>query len=604
MSFDHEGSVLSQGERCPAQAFFRIIWSECGPFIKRRLLSVLVLVAAGAAVAGFSPIALKLLVDEIGGDGNGNSTSPFLVITLFVVSQFVARALVEIRTLVYARAERRFSRELNQRLFDHLMNLPLGFHLDRQTGAVNQTVASGLEGFQIVLNHLILTAIPVTVELCIVIVILGHLAPPPFMSVFAGGIFIYGLAFIHASVRIAKPASLAVASTIAANGTITDGILNYEAIKYFAAEGVVHARVGRALTQAETEWVSYYRLYARNGLFLAFVFAGFLAISTLCATTMLQAGRITIGDFLVFNTYLFQVLRPVESLGYATQGVSQGWGMLKQLLGLLAQEPESEHAKRVTPVGAAAAELRGTLEFQEVSASYRAHEAVLRGLSFTIRPGKTIGIVGSSGSGKSTVVRLLVRLLEPDGGRILLDGAEIRELSLASLRQLVAVVPQDTMLFNDSIAFNIALGKPNCSTADIEHAARVAHLHDMIMSWPDRYDTRVGERGVKLSGGERQRVSIARAVIKQPLIYVFDEATSSLDTQTERRILENLLQVSRSTTTLIIAHRLSTVRHADEIVVLDAGMVVERGTHDRLVRSRGHYAALWEAQHQATMTMA
>jgi ATP-binding cassette subfamily B protein len=293
---------------------------------------------------------------------------------------------------------------------------------------------------------------------------------------------------------------------------------------------------------------------------------------------------------------MLQVVRPIEALGLAMQGLSQGWAMLEKLLELFKQVPEIERTMGYATSIVADTAALGTLEFENVTHSYRSGHSVLKRLSFTVPAGKTIGIVGSSGSGKSTAVRLLVRLLEPDSGRILLDGVPIQDLSLAQLRGSISVVPQDTVLFNETIGYNIAFGKPNCSPDEVERAARLAHLHDVIMRLPDQYDTRVGERGVKLSGGEKQRVSIARAVIKCPRIYVFDEATSSLDTQTERQILRNLREISRCSTTLIIAHRLSTVVHADEIVVLEAGVAVERGTHEALLRSHGVYAALWQAQ--------
>jgi ATP-binding cassette subfamily B protein len=288
---------------------------------------------------------------------------------------------------------------------------------------------------------------------------------------------------------------------------------------------------------------------------------------------------------------MLQIVRPVEQLGYAMQQLSQGLALLGRVFELLREAPEVCAVACGSPPGGA-----GRLEFQHVGVSYRSDRVVLTDVSFTLPAGRTLGVVGGSGSGKSTLVRLLVRLMDPDAGRILLDGISVGELPLSWLRQAVAVVPQDTVLFNDSIAYNIAFGKAGSTQADVEHAARLAHLHELIISLPDGYATKVGERGVKLSGGEKQRVSIARAAIKRPRIYVFDEATSSLDSNTEREILRNLREISRFSTTVVIAHRLSTVVHADEIVVLDAGTIVERGTHAALLSHNGRYAALWEAQ--------
>jgi ATP-binding cassette subfamily B protein len=302
-----------------------------------------------------------------------------------------------------------------------------------------------------------------------------------------------------------------------------------------------------------------------------------------------------LGDFVLVNTYVLQLVRPVEMLGNAVQSCSQGLAMLERLTHLFREAPEPPCGIRT---GSAAGP--GALEFDGVSLSYREDRPVLRNVSFRIAPKRTLGIVGSSGSGKSTIVRLLMRLVEPDDGRILLDDAPICDLDLAHLRRAIAVVPQDTALFNDTLAYNIALGRTHASFPDVQHAARVAHLHDFIMSLPDGYDTRVGERGIKLSGGERQRVSIARAVLKSPQIYVFDEATSSLDSQSEQQILANLREIAKHSSTLVIAHRLSTVLHADEIVVLEYGRIVERDSHSSLLRQNGRYAALWRAQQHGT----
>jgi ATP-binding cassette subfamily B protein len=295
---------------------------------------------------------------------------------------------------------------------------------------------------------------------------------------------------------------------------------------------------------------------------------------------------------------MLQVVRPVEMLGYALQTLSQGIAFLGNMFEIFREKTEAFSPGDISPAGGGGA---GRLDFEGVGVSYRSDRVILQNVNLTLPSGRTLGVVGGSGAGKSTLVRLLARLIEPDTGRILLDGTSIGDLPLSSVRQAIAVVPQDTVLFNDTIGYNIAFGKAGSTQAEIEHAARLAHLHDFIMSLPEGYDTRVGERGVKLSGGEKQRVSIARAAIKRPRIYVFDEATSSLDSNTEREILRNLREISRFSTTVVIAHRLSTVVHADEIVVLEGGTIVERGSHAALLRQNGRYASLWEAQQQGTV---
>ena len=572
---------------------FHLVWTETSRFVKVRLTVVLVLVITASVLTALGPVALKLVVDGFTGQTKGTPISPLFLIGLYVLSQWLARAVGEIRGLIYARAERRMFRALSERLFAHLMHLPLRFHLDRQTGAVNQALDNGLQGYQMIQHHLVFTFLPVAAELGTIIIVLTRLDHPIFLVLFCGALVCYMAAFTYAAISISGPAETASAAHVDANAAMTDGILNYETVKYFTAESIVQEKVSRALSRTEVQWVGFFRRYAFNGLVVAAIFAVFLGATILHAAQDVEGSRMTVGDFVLINSYMLQVVRPVEMLGYAMQGLSQGVAMLKKLLVLFRETPEPELADdRVALSGP------GKLEFENVILSYPPDRPVLKGVSFKISAGKTLGIVGASGSGKSTIVRLLVRLFEPDSGQILLYGVPVSDLSLAKLRRSIAVVPQDTVLFNDTIGYNIAFGKAHSTREDMEQAAKLAHLHAFIMSLPDKYDTKVGERGVKLSGGERQRVSIARAAIKRPRIYVFDEATSSLDSNTEREILRNLQEISRFSTTLVIAHRLSTVVHADEIVVLEGGTIVERGTHAFLLRENGRYAVLWHAQQQ------
>jgi ATP-binding cassette subfamily B protein len=486
-------------------------------------------------------------------------------------------------------------RTLSEKLFAHVMRLPLRFHLNRQTGAIGQTLDNGLQGYQLIVHHLVFTLLPTAAELATVVVVLVRLDQPVFFWYYAAASLCYAIVFGFSVFKVQRTATAASDTSIEATATMTDSILNYETVKYFTAERVVQDKVSRALVKTEREWISFYRFYSLSGLAVATTYAAFLALMLLYAVDQVRAGAMTIGGFVLVNSYMLQLVKPIEMLGYAVQGLSQGMAMLSKMLELLQQkaEPESDPAS-VQVAGP------GSLEFEAVAVSYREDRSILQDVSFRIPAGRTLGIVGTSGAGKSTIVRLVTRLLEVDSGRILLDGVPISELALSSVRQAIAVVPQDTVLFNDTIGYNIAFGKHGCTREEVEEAARVAHLHEFIMSLPEGYETPVGERGVKLSGGEKQRVSIARAALKHPRIYVFDEATSSLDSRTERQILRNLRDISSSHTTLVIAHRLSTVVHADEIVVLEHGTVVERGTHLALLESNGRYAALWRAQHIPT----
>jgi ABC-type transport system involved in Fe-S cluster assembly fused permease/ATPase subunit len=584
-----------------------VIWTDATGFVRVRLVVALGLIVVASAMTALGPVALKLVVDGFASAARltrstslavpHTGASAALLIGLYVLSQWLARTVGEIRGLVYARAERRMSRTLGERFFAHVMRLPFRFHLERQTGAISQTLDNGLNGYQMVLHTLAFTIVPVATELGTIVVVLLRLEAPVFLGLFAGAAAAYGFVFAYAARTVVVAAQSASDAQVKASAVMTDGILNYETVKYFTAEPMVQERVRRALGATEEGWVGFYRRYAYNGLGIATIFAAFLAVTVLYAAHEVQGGRMTVGSFVLVNTYMLQVVRPVEQLGYAVQMLSQGLAFLERMFGIFRERTEDVGGRAVvTPSEATIGASAGSLNFESVAVAYSPGRLVLQNVSFSLPAGKTLGVVGGSGAGKSTIVRLLVRLIEPDAGRILLDGEPVAELALDDLRRSIAVVPQDPVLFNDTIGYNIGLGKPGSTQEEIERAARMAHLHEFIAGLPQGYETPVGERGVKLSGGEKQRLSIARAVIKQPRIYVFDEATSSLDSNTEREILRNLREVSRSSTSVVIAHRLSTVVHADEIVVLEGGTIVERGAHAELLRQEGMYAALWEAQ--------
>jgi ATP-binding cassette subfamily B protein len=523
-------------------------------------------------------------------------------LALYVLSQWLARSLAEIRTLIYGGAEQRMFTRISDRVFEHVMQLPLRFHLQRATGAVHQTLQNGLQGFQIIAQRLVFLGLPVVVQLVTTIWILYRIHQQMFVIVFICAVACYASTLSFFLVRITRSAEAASESHVAANGLMTDAILNYETVKFFTAEEAVRSKVQRAFSETENRWVRFYQRYALNGLFVAALVAVFLAVSITLAFRELVGGRMTVGGFVLVNTYMLQLMQPIEMLGYTVQGLAQGGGMLKKMMAVLGEQQEvpssaADHQTRNEIFSENEPSAPATVEFRDVSMSYQTGRPTLRHISFVLPAGKTLGIVGASGAGKSTIVRLLVRLLESDSGEILFDGVSTSNLRHRDVRRAVAVVPQDTVLFNETIGYNIAFGRLGCTQEEIEHAARVAHLDEFIRRQPEGYQTRVGERGVKLSGGEKQRVSIARAVLKKPRLYVFDEATSSLDSTTEREIMSNLRELSRSNTTLIITHRLSTVVHADEIVVLRDGTVAERGTHEELVVRGGSYAVLWRAQH-------
>lgn len=566
------------------------------PYARTRLAASLLLVLVTSVIVALGPLLLKLVVDGF-AEGSSPVVLPVIALAvLYVLVQWLGRVLDTFRNYIQAQADRRIDRTLSDKTFRHILQLPLRFHLDRQTGAVCETLTNGLAGHQMVMQTLVFTLLPVILQLATVVVVLVSLDQMALMFVFLLALAFYAATFAYGTSRITQAAAGAAEAQVEARAVMTDSILNYETVKYFTAEPHVTARLGLKLDRTESEWIRFARSWAMNGLLIGTIFGLFIGVTILYAVHEVMQGRMTVGTFVLINTYAFQLVSPVEQIGFATQQVAQGVALLEKLVDLFREKPEGSSRSSVTAATMDDSLPGGDLEFEHVGASYQSNRAVLKDVSFTLPAGKTLGIVGASGAGKSTLVRLLVRFIDPDDGRILLGGVPIDQLDLSRLRQAIAVVPQDTLLFNDTIVYNIGFGRPESSQQDIERAARIARLHDFIMSQPDGYDTRVGERGVKLSGGEKQRLSIARAVLKRPSIYVFDEATSSLDSRTERGIVESLGELSRHATTLVIAHRLSTVVHADMIVVLDDGRIVESGTHASLLFSGGRYSSLWELQ--------
>jgi ABC-type transport system involved in Fe-S cluster assembly fused permease/ATPase subunit len=592
----HRVVQAASGHTSALREALQLLWSVADRYAKRRLLLAVALVAAAALLAALTPIALKFAIDALpGSDGAVSFLAPVSFVLLYVVGQYLVRAFTELRQLMHGQGEQRVRRHIGQRLFEHLLRLPMRFHLERKTGAMGQTAEQGLRGYQLLLHHLVFTILPVTVEFIAVAVVLVHLDHTAYLVILGLAAIAYVAAFQRGAAEVQGPARSLSIAHIEAHAVLTDSLLNYETVKYFDAEPVVSNRYDRALDKTESAWRQFLRRRATNGLLVATIFACSLAASLVFAAREVARGGMTIGDFVLINSYVVRLVQPLEMLGYAVRDVSQSLAFLQKLLDLFREKTELDPAR----FAARSDDMRGELAFESVTFSYLDSRPVLQNVSFCVPAGRTIAVVGVSGSGKSSLIRLLFRLYEPNAGRILLDGTPISQLPMSTVRRAIAVVPQDTVLFHDTIASNIGFGRSGASRAEIEDAARIAHLHDFIMQMPEQYETVVGERGLKLSGGERQRVAIARAALKRPRIFVFDEATSSLDSKTEREILRNLLEISSKSTTLVIAHRLSTVVHADEIVVLHEGRIVERGTHNQLRVANGHYAALWQAQQGA-----
>ena len=592
-----------------------LLRSQADTGVKWRLAGALLLVTSGGLLAGLAPLALKAMVDTLAADQNADpatqSHSAVAYGAAYLAALCCGRLMTEIRPLVSGTAEQRLQSGLRQRFFDHVLDLRLAFHLERRSGVLLHTLHQSTAACQLILTHLVSSIVPVVVEVVTLTLVLVHLGQPALVATFGLTGLLYlatiacGIRPIHRRVRAVSDASMHTHATLA------DGLINFETVKCFNAEGTVRQRLAQASDALEVQWSQLHRQRARLGLALTATFTVSVATSLAFATEAVAQGKLTVGGFVLATVYMLQIVRPLEMLGAAARDVSQAAEFIRPLLEILKEPTEAPllpqlgthqpgHDKPSTSMARHGTvdprPMAPTVRFQDVHFGYGAERVILDGFDLDIQAGRSVAIVGASGSGKSSLVRLLLRLYEVQAGRILLDGVPINLLPVGNLRAMIGVVPQDTVLFNDTIARNIGIGRPHANLQDIEHAAHLAQLDDFISTLPAGYETVVGERGLKLSGGERQRIAIARAVLKRPRLYIFDEATSMLDSQTEAIILRNLREVTAGCTTVTIAHRLSTIRSADEIVVLEHGRVVERGAHTQLLVKCGAYSRLWHTQ--------
>lgn len=571
-----------------------LLWSESDRSVRIRLIAALLLALGAGGLTAVAPAALKQIVDSLSDTGQENAlVGPTLLLFVFVLSHWLAKSFGELQLSLHSIGEQRLHRKLSGTFFSHLMALPLAFHLGRETGGITQTLTNGLAGYRLILTHFVLTVVPVVTQLvgvAVVLVVFGHIV---FLAIIAGAIVAYAMVFALGVARIASPARDVSAVSVRATGLMADSIFNFEAVKYAGAEADVRERYDEALTQVENKWREFYSRRAANGLLAAAIFGVALALTVGIAHHGVGAGTMTVGDFVMAVSFVLLTMGPVEMLGYAIRDFTQGQAFIQQLLALFDETPEKDSVASRAPE---APERRGDLSFEGVRFSYDGKRRIHDDISFCCAPGQSVALVGPSGCGKSSIVRLLFRFFDADDGKIVLDGVPISNWPLSTLRRAIAVVPQDTILLNDTIARNISLGCKGLPMEEIEGAAELASIHEFIVSLPEGYATVVGERGLKLSGGEKQRIAIARAALKKPRVFVFDEATSALDTHTERAILRNLIRVSQGVTSLFVAHRLSTIVHVDQILVITNGRIAERGTHESLLSQNGIYADLWRSQ--------
>ena len=514
------------------------------------------------------------------------------MIVAYGLTRVMALTFAELRDTIFARLQQHIIRVVGVKVFDHLHHLSLRFHLSRQTGGVNRSIERGTRAIDTLLSYLLFSLVPTLFEISLVTVILWHMFNGWFALVTLLTVAAYLVFTFTITEWRTKFYREMNEDESRANTQAIDSLLNFETVKYFGNEALEAKKYNDLLQKLEDSSVKSQSSLSLLNVGQGLIISAGLTVMMWMAAQGIQNGTMSVGDFVLVNSYLLQLYAPLNGLGFVYRAIKRAFTDMEKMFELLDVNREIADVDHA-PVLAVS---DGRVEFKDVQFGYDPRRQILKGISFAIPAGQTVAVVGASGAGKSTLSRLLFRFYDVDGGAILIDGQDIRSVTQASVRRALGIVPQDTVLFNDTIRYNIAYGDPLATRAQIEHAAQLAHIHEFILAMPDGYDTVVGERGLKLSGGEKQRVAIARTILKDPAILLFDEATSALDSHTEREIQTNLREVSRGRTALVIAHRLSTIVDAHEILVMADGIIVERGAHLELLQLDAVYAAMWRQQ--------
>ncbi|MBB44632.1 MAG: metal ABC transporter permease [Rhodospirillaceae bacterium] len=568
------------------------LWPAKDWNIKARVIAALGCLALAKIATVMVPVFYKDAVDLISQDQNFVISALFGILVAYAVARIAQQGFAELREFFFARVGQRAIRKVALKTFRHLHSLSLRFHLDRQTGGLSRAIERGIKGIEFLLNFMLFNILPTLAEIALVCAILWVVfdfwyAFVVFITVGIYIVFTFSVTEWRMKFRRRMNDMDSKANTRA-----IDSLLNYETVKYFGNEEHEATRFDRALRRYENAAVKSKTTLSLVNIGQGFIISIGLTLVMAMAGLDIESKNMSVGGFVMVNTYLLQLFIPLNFLGFVYREIRQSLTDMEAMFRLLDAKMEIQDSTVANVFETSGANLR----FKDVHFSYKTERDILKGISFSVDRGKTVAIVGSSGAGKSTIARLLFRFYDVSSGKIEIDGRDIREITQKNLRNLIGIVPQDAVLFNDSIYYNIAYGKPDASPTEVENAARLASIHDFIMTLPSAYNTAVGERGLKLSGGEKQRIAIARTILKQPDIYLFDEATSALDSHTEKKIQASLNEISKNHATLIIAHRLSTIIEADKIIVLDNGTIAESGDHSTLLSEKGIYWEMWEKQ--------
>jgi ABC-type transport system involved in Fe-S cluster assembly fused permease/ATPase subunit len=581
------------------------IWPSDRRDLKLRVLGAMVLLLAAKLATISVPFTFKWATDALAGHGTAPAAAsdwllwavsiPVAMTIAYGGMRILMAALTQLRDGIFAKVAMHAVRRLAYRTFVHMHELSLRFHLERKTGGLTRVLERGRNAIETIVRMVILQLSPTIIELALIVAVLMWQFDWRYVAVIMATVAVYLVYTYHATEwRIGIRRRMNESDTDA-NVKAIDSLLNYETVKYFSAEQREAERYDKSMMRYESASVSAYTSLAVLNAGQAVIFTLGLAAAMVMCAFEIKAGTKTIGDFVLINSMMIQLYQPLNFMGMVYREIKQAVIDIETMFSILAREPEIKDAPGAPPLKI----VSGSIRFENVRFAYEPERHILKGISFEVPAGETVAVVGPSGAGKSTISRLLFRFYDLAGGRILIDGQDIAKVTQKSLRHAIGMVPQDTVLFNDTIRYNIRYGRWQANDADVEEAAKLAQIGDLIRLSPKGYETEVGERGLKLSGGEKQRVAIARTILKAPPILVLDEATSALDSHTEREIQDALERVSEGRTTLVIAHRLSTIVGADEIVVLDQGEIVERGTHVALLAANGLYASMWNRQREA-----